>query len=245
LGRLVGIPTRVVWGFTPGSVEQQSDGTDVIVVRDHNAHAWVEVWIDGFGWVEFDPTPRGDGALPESITAEFDPTPFLPPPGSDFPVIQRPGFFDESVGQFERINPSDADSPRGSFPIQVGWILGVVVAVALLIGAIPLLKAFRRRRRMRLLRQGDITAAWDEIVDRLGDLGSPVPASQTPLEFAHATDRTLVPLATSYSATVYGDRQGQGRESDLRSIENWLRVRYQRPARARAAFNPRSLLKRD
>jgi hypothetical protein len=245
LARLAGIPSRVVWGFTPGSVERQSDGTDVIVVRDHNAHAWVEVWIDGFGWVEFDPTPRSDGTLPESITAEFDPTPFLPPPGSDFPVIQRPGFFDESINQFDRIDLPDADSRRGSFPFELGWVLGVVVVVALLIGAIPLMKAVRRRRRMRLLRKGDITAAWDEIVDRLGDLGSPVPAYQTPLEFARATDRTLVPLATSYSAAVYGERQGHGRESDLRSIENWLKVRYQRPARARAAFNPRSLLKRD
>ncbi|HSO49499.1 MAG TPA: transglutaminaseTgpA domain-containing protein, partial [Acidimicrobiia bacterium] len=104
LGRSVGIPSRVVWGFTPGRVEQQSDGSEVVVVRDNNAHAWVEMWMDGFGWVRFDPTPRGDGALPESITAEFDPEPFLPPPGDpDAAIVDRPSFLDESLADFDRV----------------------------------------------------------------------------------------------------------------------------------------------
>src|SRR5690606_38779508 len=40
LGRILGIPTRVVWGFTPGRVTE-ADGIEVIEVRDTNAHAWV------------------------------------------------------------------------------------------------------------------------------------------------------------------------------------------------------------
>jgi transglutaminase-like putative cysteine protease len=243
LARLIGIPTRVVWGFTPGKVEEQLDGSEVIVVRDHNAHAWVEVWIDGFGWVEFDPTPRADGTLPDSITAEFDPTPFLPPPGAALPPVQRPGFFEEP-GSFEP--PTPPSTPRqGRGLFELGWAWAAGGALVLLAGSIPLVKAMRRRRRMRMLRKGDITAAWDEIVDRLGDLGSPVPAHQTPLEFAETTDRSLVSLANSYSATVYGERKGQGRESDLRNIESWLKIHYPRVTRARAAFNPRSLWKRD
>jgi transglutaminase-like putative cysteine protease len=244
LGRRVGIPSRVVWGFTPGQVEQQSDGTDVVVVRDNNAHAWVEMWMDGFGWVKFDPTPRGDGTLPESPTAEFDPTPFLPPPGSQNPsTIDQPGFFDET-NRFQ-IDLTDNPVGDGTSGIEFTWAWIIAPALILVAGLIPMLKAFRRKRRVKRLRDGDITAAWDEIVDRLTDLGSPVPAYQTPLEFARATDRSLLPLASSYSAAIYGNRNGNAKESDLDTVESWIKLRFEGGRRTKAAFNPRSLLEKN
>jgi transglutaminase-like putative cysteine protease len=50
--RVAGIPARVAFGFTRGT---KSGNTYVITNR--NAHAWTEVYLDGFGWVPFDPTP--------------------------------------------------------------------------------------------------------------------------------------------------------------------------------------------
>ena len=44
-------------------------------MSDHDAHAWVEVWFDGYGWLPFDPTP-GRGRLAASYSASsksFDP----------------------------------------------------------------------------------------------------------------------------------------------------------------------------
>jgi transglutaminase-like putative cysteine protease len=246
LGRSMGIPSRVVWGFTPGTVEQQSDGSDVIVVRDRNAHAWVEMWMDGFGWVRFDPTPRGDGALPESVTAEFDPEPFLPPPGEQNPdTLDQPGFFDTGDGARFGLDDGVDLGVQGDRGFEMSWIWLAVPAALLLAGLVPLIKVFRRRRRLMRLREGDITAAWDEIVDRLADLGSPVPPYQTPLEFARGTDRSLVPLASSYSAAIYGNRNGKADESDLDTVENWIKLRFEGGTRARAAFNPRSLFDRD
>src|SRR5262245_261958 len=55
--RLLGVPARVAVGFTSGT----KDG-DAWVVTDHEAHAWVEVWFAGQGWIPFDPTP-GRGTL--------------------------------------------------------------------------------------------------------------------------------------------------------------------------------------
>jgi transglutaminase-like putative cysteine protease len=49
------IPTRYVVGYTSG--QRVADGT--YQVRGMNAHAWVEVYFDGVGWVQFDPTPGG------------------------------------------------------------------------------------------------------------------------------------------------------------------------------------------
>ena len=98
---------------------------------------------------------------------------------------------------------------------------------------------------MARLRTGDITAAWDEIVDRLTDLGHPVPGYETPLEFASRTDDSLISLATNYSAAVYGNRNGMATEADLDIVEDWLRRRYESRQRVRAGLNPRSLFNSD
>ncbi len=236
LGRILGIPSRVVWGFTPGTVTE--DG--VIEVRDNNAHAWVEMWMDGFGWVRFDPTPRSD-FVPESITAGFDPADFIPEQdrafGDEAPSLSRPE--DDRPGGFVDLPPVEF-SPEG----PRWWIL-VFPAVALIAGVIPLIKAMRRRRRLRTIRSGDITAAWDEIVDRLVDLGETVPASKTPMEFANETDPALLSLAVNYSAAIYGGRTGEANESDLLEVEGWIHRRYDGTTRAKAAINPRSLIGRD
>ena len=52
--RMGGIPARVATGFSPGGLRTSSGEW---VVRDTDAHAWVEAWFDGLGWVTFDPTP--------------------------------------------------------------------------------------------------------------------------------------------------------------------------------------------
>ncbi len=51
--RSMGVPTRIAVGFLPGSVDLL---TGVETVRNSSAHAWVEVYFPGYGWVTFDPT---------------------------------------------------------------------------------------------------------------------------------------------------------------------------------------------
>ncbi len=52
--RMGGVPARVATGFAPGSFD---DRADRYIVRDLDAHSWVEAWFAGIGWVVFDPTP--------------------------------------------------------------------------------------------------------------------------------------------------------------------------------------------
>lgn len=56
--RHLGVPARLVSGFGPGEYNAFSG---LYTVRASDAHAWVEVWANGVGWVPFDPTPRYDG----------------------------------------------------------------------------------------------------------------------------------------------------------------------------------------
>ena len=51
--RAAGIPARVVTGYQGGAL---SNGGNVWEVRQMDAHAWTEVWLEGQGWVRVDPT---------------------------------------------------------------------------------------------------------------------------------------------------------------------------------------------
>jgi transglutaminase-like putative cysteine protease len=53
--RMGGIPARVATGFSPGT---PASASGEFVVRDQDAHSWVEILFRGIGWVTFDPTPQ-------------------------------------------------------------------------------------------------------------------------------------------------------------------------------------------
>ncbi len=54
MGRVNGVPTRLVTGFVPGDY---NPFTGLWEVKGKHAHAWVEAYLPGVGWVPFDATP--------------------------------------------------------------------------------------------------------------------------------------------------------------------------------------------
>lgn len=53
LMRAAGIPARVVTGYQGGEINPVND---TLVVRQRDAHAWAEVWLQNQGWMRIDPT---------------------------------------------------------------------------------------------------------------------------------------------------------------------------------------------
>lgn len=51
--RIAGIPARIVLGYLGGEYNGLGG---YVIVRQSDAHAWVELWLDGQGWVRVDPT---------------------------------------------------------------------------------------------------------------------------------------------------------------------------------------------
>ncbi len=94
--REIGIPARVAVGFLPGEqVESPAvdGGAATYRVSTTDAHAWVEVHFEPYGWIRMDPTPRSGGQ---------------PPTAEDFDVLQgRPDV--GSVAQTEAPTAQERD----------------------------------------------------------------------------------------------------------------------------------------
>jgi transglutaminase-like putative cysteine protease len=63
--RSVGIPARIVLGYQGGELNSIGQET-YLIVRQSDAHAWTEVWVEGVGWHRVDPTAA---VAPERIDA--------------------------------------------------------------------------------------------------------------------------------------------------------------------------------
>lgn len=66
--RTLGVPARLVTGFLPG---EWNDVGNYYLVRQRDAHAWVEVYFPVSGWVTFDPTPIVAPALPAPLLTQL------------------------------------------------------------------------------------------------------------------------------------------------------------------------------
>ena len=54
--RYLGVPARVAVGFSSGTYDAKRG---VWSVTDHDAHAWVEAWFRGYGWLPVRPDAGG------------------------------------------------------------------------------------------------------------------------------------------------------------------------------------------
>ena len=83
--RTLGIPARYVSGFTAPCVPNRQ-----VTVPDRAAHAWVEVWLDGFGWYPVEVTPAGAFAYERQPGATGSAAPATPgPTAAPEPKSQR------------------------------------------------------------------------------------------------------------------------------------------------------------
>ncbi|MEO8689623.1 MAG: transglutaminaseTgpA domain-containing protein [Solirubrobacteraceae bacterium] len=122
--RMEGIPARIATGFTAGSLDRKARE---YVVRDLDAHSWVEAWFPGIGWVTFDPTPAA--APPRSQSDD--------PKGN------------AAIGDAPQFGGGGALDPRSRSAATDGTNWGLIAGggfVALLLLALGGL-AFRRRGR--------------------------------------------------------------------------------------------------
>ncbi|MGW5672823.1 DUF3488 and transglutaminase-like domain-containing protein, partial [Micromonospora sp. NPDC003776] len=160
LGRLAGLPTRVVVGFEP-----QGDGP----VRAADAYAWPEVLFDGAGWVPFDPMPRPNEE-PRPVEEDFRQQPDNPPPSE----VPEPTVEPTATAPVEAAPARKGRGGPGTPVLVGGGVGGLLLLAGLGLLALALLR--RNLTRARLYRGdpgGRIAGAWRELTDALRLSGHP------------------------------------------------------------------------
>jgi transglutaminase-like putative cysteine protease len=253
LVRAAGVPARVVLGYTPG--QEQPDGTRLVTTDD--AHAWVEAWFAGFGWIPFDPTPIAANRTvelpwaPRTVPTEDNPVAEAPvPAGTSVPAGPT-----AQLGRDEPYIPVDQQALQ-DHPSLVPWVTGAgLTALVLALGAVPAL--VRRRARRRRLADGTPAALWAELLATTTDLGIDVPDAVTARQLARrlaeqlsgaepAAVAAVRTLALAQERSVYGrpgptppDRSAPGA---LRTVRRALLRQASRGQRLRAVLWPASTL---
>jgi protein-glutamine gamma-glutamyltransferase len=193
-----GIPSRVATGFQSG---YYNDVSGLYVVRASDAHAWVEGWIAGRGWLTFDPTPTGPAAhagLLSRINMYMDAADHA---WNEWVVsydlthqVAMAARFEAAVRRWNR--QSSGSNTNWSDRIgtaEKAWGMGLVVL--LLFGGLGSFfgprwwREWRRRARLtRIIRSGgtpsDASVLYQRMLELLSRRGFQKPAWFTPMEFA-------------------------------------------------------------
>jgi transglutaminase-like putative cysteine protease len=216
MARLVGLPTRVDVGFTPGSTSKSGEW----IVTNKNAHAWPEVYFSGYGWVRFEPTPG-------SSTGEVQPPytqPTTPGPGGGKHTKPLPPSTAAGVNNKDKnlLSHDPRTAPGGPlansnaqakpFPWAVAVVLAVLVLI-LLSPAVARIVVRRRRLRPRTAQTGhDATlGAWDEVADTARDLSWAWSRSRTPRDTATWLARQGIPTSAAEAARRLAGAVGTAR----------------------------------
>ncbi|MEH0846241.1 DUF3488 and transglutaminase-like domain-containing protein, partial [Micromonospora sp. CPCC 205711] len=190
LGRLTGLPTRVVVGF-----ESRGDGP----VLAADAYAWPEVLFSGVGWVPFDPLPRPDQD-PRPVEEDFRPAPEDPPPSE----VPEPTLAPTAT-------PPAAAAPRsasGDRGVPTAVLLGGGTGgLLLLVGAtLAALAGLRRAQTRDRLERGDpaarVAGAWRHVTDALRLAGRPVGRDLSATEVAARARHALAEARTATDASA-------------------------------------------
>lgn len=214
MARTMGMPSRIVVGYLPGSLTGRSvDGQSVASVMSSQLHAWPEVFFDGIGWVPFEPT--NSLGTPPTYTRSTQPVP--QDGGQDVtpdPAPQPTASLAPDGGATPTPTPtSTTAAPGAASPVAVSLpYLGVGLAAVALLLLPALVGAARRRLQVAAAGRGDVLAAWRIVRESARDIGVPVRDAESPRALgARLSARPEVPADRTADLVAAVERASYGR----------------------------------
>ena len=195
--RSLGIPTRLVNGFGPGTYDNQ---TQQFVVRGEDAHTWVEVYFPQYGWIPFEPT-ADNLTIYHTIQRGITGPACLRAEGCDTPTgTGTSGGGGPTAPPFTRGDVSDPGTTIGGIHVSrvdattIMRIAGGFVAILLLL----LVAA------ARYLRPRSVMAVWKRTLTLASLAGAERRPGETPLELGRRLRRTFPETAEPVSTLTDG-----------------------------------------
>lgn len=238
--RAAGIPARVAVGFL---TDPDTSTLGFVPVRSDQAHAWVEVWFDEYGWITFDPTSEVMAPGEEYPFQFISPDEWL---SLIEEVLTRSG--EVSVAMEDESKESGDDGPwwklvtglvrrRPGLPwIAVAILLFITYLPGRIVpGAVRLTYIISRRPRRRTL------GSWSLFAGRLSRAGYGPNGEETPLDWALRIENAgivgLMEWTHLYLKAEYSPRYDKGDEKAAgiaasETVKNWRQIPLSRRLRA-------------
>lgn len=198
--RAAGVPARLVSGYTAGSYNVL---TGYYEVRNSDAHAWVEVYVNDVGWIEFEPTPGF--STPEEL-AQRAPGQWLARDAVRWAVERLHSAARPVLGSLSHLRLN-----------QAGGLLPSSGALAVL--ALTLALVRRRSVRPQAARHPGIAGMYAQMLRVLARKGAVRDPALTPREFAAGTPRQIRPLVFAITEAFEEHRYGAGQVTPLREAQ--------------------------
>jgi len=200
-------------------------------VKDYNAHAWMEIWVSGFGWKTVEVTPgytedfyEAGGIIPDDTDDPFtagpedtkDPFTTDPDHTDDPSSTTDPGVHTTDPDDTTPVTTAtDTDPIAPIIPIDLTpWLLGLSSAAVLILAVFLLIRRSIRRRtakeqRIRLARKGCPATKRQELAAKLADdvsaalraYGLVPKVGERPSAFGQRADLALTALKMDLAAS--------------------------------------------
>ncbi|KMN37930.1 transglutaminase domain-containing protein [Lysinibacillus sp. LK3] len=212
--RSVGIPARWVKGFAPGTAGPMSDGLREYRITNDNAHSWVEAFIPGTGWMEFEPTIGFSG----NVNIDYD----IPLDTSDEEEVAQPERKPEQPQPQEQVTEKEQTKSTFSFDAMWLWMkkfayVWVIIVVLLIITGISLFlqrktwipKMHVRAYRKKVADWSNFDSSYHVLLKQLSRIGLRRKDGETLSAFAERVDSALETdemqkLTVVYEQHIYG-----------------------------------------
>ncbi|MFY0544807.1 DUF4129 domain-containing transglutaminase family protein [Brevibacillus sp. H7] len=137
--RSVGIPTRWVKGFAPGTrTGDDGNGREIVEVRNKDAHSWVEVYFPGYGWIPFEAT----SSFISPVRVNYDLNTVEQQQPTAVPNLGQQNSPDRGDGRLDELEGEDGNTSRG---FAIPWEVWAMIPVLLAAGSAIV---WKRRRSL-------------------------------------------------------------------------------------------------
>ena len=199
--RTLGLPSRVVFGFTPAVSGSTTE------VKGSDVDAWVDIKFDGVGWVPFYPTPPENQRPPDTPKQKPKEEDLAQQPPQNEQRLDAP---DDAPDLSKKVKPPPPPPPPKdgiALPAPLKYALIAVGVPGLLFGLYAgIVLALKRFRRQRRRERGSLVArasgAWAEAVDQARDRGARWPRNLTRSEVAREVAAGTWSEAPGFASSV-------------------------------------------
>jgi transglutaminase-like putative cysteine protease len=230
MARTLGIPSRYVEGFATQLADSSKPASSLWQATGQTAHAWVELYFKGIGWITFDPTPAGYTEINSNPNPVISPS--MGPTG--FPNLPT---------------PTPGQPPNNGQGAGLGWLLALFALILAIFGYLSYAQ-YRNGRRFDVERirrrhphlSDQLLYYYQEILKQLSVLNIVPETGDTLVQFAGQAERYLrleglpVPeILWPVSRWFYGAKQPTAEEVErlallCERVEKRLRSNLSAPA---------------